>query len=1025
MLHVRQRICQIAIFCALASLPIAAVRRPDTGNSANGSFGNCNGGGTCAYLGAQGTATLSGIDQGGHAVTVAITLYNWGHYPCGTTSCTPVVNSTVLDVVLTGTDIVSMESLVVKGTLSNPSYVSCAGENGDSGIACILSPEPDGQNVQQPTAIAGADHGANTRWDFGGVPPANPPLPAIPFDQLVCSQDDGPDKICGTSRLGETILTVANSVAANKLGTSAGDYRVTLTDGTQLGTLAVPAAPKKHAANNTLATATVIKTTAFNDHIDTSQAYPGINADGSMNYPQGFTLAPVPPASSSSFPSCYPADTRTFRTVWYTYAVPSNGSISINTAGSRYDTLVYVFTGSTAQPTTVACDDDPPNSSLLQSSISFNVKQGTRYYMVVMESPPEQVNFQGTLTGYPLSVDGTLSFNFSFSTSTVKTITTTTIASFPNPSLLGNPVTLTAKVIPFGTGTPTGTVTFNDGTTVLGTASLSGNTATISTSVLPKGTDSITATYNGDSNFYSSTSEALTQGVAAPTTTTLTTSPNPSKPSQRVSLKASVTAASGMATGTVQFLLPDGTALGTSPLHAGVASLTTTALPLGFTSLTASYLGDASDNPSTSNGVNQYVGLNPLTILYSFKGGADGGVPEANLLRDSQGNFYSTTVYGGSNNAGTVFEIDATGRESVLHSFTGTGGDGAYPYGSLLHDTPGNLYGTTSAGGAACPAPNSHGCGTVFELSPPSGGVGPWTETVLYSFTGTAGDGAFPMARLVRDPATGNLYGTTYSGGNLNCPIPYSYGCGTVFELSPPGTGSSRWTEKIIYTFTGGADGALPQSRLVFDSASDLYGTAYEGGIDCPIPDSYGCGTVFELSPPGGGNGPWTESVLYSFTGTSGDGANPMASVILSSGNLYGTTNEGGDSSCVLSYQLSGCGTVFELSPPAGSAGPWSEKILYSFTGTGLNGAYPQANLIRDSNGSMYGTTAYGGAAGDGTVFEISPTGVESSLCNFTGSGGDGSIPVSGVVQDSQGNLYGTTFNGGASNYGTVYKLKP
>jgi len=210
------------------------------------------------------------------------------------------------------------------------------------------------------------------------------------------------------------------------------------------------------------------------------------------------------------------------------------------------------------------------------------------------------------------------------------------------------------------------------------------------------------------------------------------------------------------------------------------------------------------------------------TVLYSFTGVPDGEEPDAGLVRDAQGNLYGTTYNGGASNLGTVFELDTTGKETVLHSFTGTGGDGSEPYGGLVLDAQGNLYGTTSFGGAS-------GDGTVFELDTAG------KETVLYSFTGTGGDGAYPSG-LVRD-AQGNLYGTTYGGG--------ASGFGTVFKLDTAGK------ETVLYSFTGtGGDGAYPSGlvRLVRDAQGNLYGTTYEGGdLACDAP--YGCGTVFKLTP--------------------------------------------------------------------------------------------------------------------------------------------------------------------------------
>lgn len=994
----RRALGVLLFLLVLVSLPALAIRKKDTGGSGNGSFLNCDGGsGVCAYLGAHGTVTLTGADQSGNAVTVTIYLYDWGYYPCGNTSCKPVINSAVLDITLTGTDSAGIESLVIKGKLSSPAYVSCAGEDSSEGIACIYAPEPDGQDVQEPTPIAGADTGGhiNTRWDFGGIPPENPPLPAIPFDQLDCLGDDGgPDKICDYSPLGEAILTVVNGVTKNKLGTSASDYLVTLTDGTKLGTLAVPSSPTKQVVNtnNTQATATVINKTAFKDYTDASQAYPLINDDGTEQYPDGFTPLPLtnpPPCNQLN-------DNRTFRTAWYSYTPSSNGSVTLSTAGSRYDTLIYVFTGSASQPTVIACDDDPfPSTELLQAATSFNVTQGTNYQIMVGETP----TFVG-YGAYPLSVDSILYFNFQFSPNSVKAPTVTTLTSSPNPSTLGQTANFSAAIATNGVGTPTGTVTFDDGSAVLGTSSVSGGTALFSTAGLVAGEHSITATYSGDSTFSGSTSPALSQDVLATTTTILTSSPNPSKPGASVTFTATVTSSAGIPIGSVQFLNGT-TVLKTVNLVSGIAEYKTSKLAIGSNIVTAVYSGDYFG--STSNAINQIVDVYSPTILYSFTGGTDGGNPSAGLAQDPQGNLYGATAEGGNpacNNGGgcgTVFKVDTSGHETVLYSFTGVGGDGMGPVARLLLDAQGNLYGTTNEGGdLACG--NGYGCGTVFKIDT-SG-----HETVLYTFTGTGGDGAWPSAGLIRD-AQSNLYGTTGYGGNLACEAGSGEGCGIVFKVTSAGQ------ETVLYTFTGtGGDGALPYSPLVQDAQGNLYGTTNEGG-DPACYGGNGCGTVFKIDTSD------HETVLYTFTGAD-DGAYPSAGMVLDSqGNLYGTTAYGGSNSE---------GNVFKLDTTG------HESVLYSFTGL-ADGGYPN-DLIRDSKGNLYSTTYVGGditlcyaygSYGCGTVFKINPSNKETVLYVFTGTEGDGAYPPAGVVRDSQGNLYGTTAYGGANGDGAVFKIAP
>lgn len=353
-----------------------------------------------------------------------------------------------------------------------------------------------------------------------------------------------------------------------------------------------------------------------------------------------------------------------------------------------------------------------------------------------------------------------------------------------------------------------------------------------------------------------------------------------------------------------------------------------------------------------------------LTPLYNFTGGNDGGWPMDGLVRDSGGNLYGTTMEGGVYNAGTVFEIPKKGPEKVLYSFTGSD-DGAHPKAGLIRDKAGNLYGTTQKGGA-------HGCGTVFKLTP--AGV----ETVLYSFAGGT-DGDQPTASLVLDPKTSNLFGTTYLGG--------TYENGAVFQLTPDGT------ETLLYSFLGTTDGENPQAGLVRDAKGNLYGTTDYG--------SQGS-TVFMVTPAG------AMTVLHHFSGNP-DGNGIEAGLIRDAkGNLYGTTYRGG---------LYESGTVFMITKKG------LETVLYSFTG-GSDGAAPKSRLVRDKAGNLYGTTTAGGAYGNGTVFELSPSGVETVLYSF-GGGVDGATPYGNLVRDAKGNLYGTTWQGGSSNYGTVFKLTP
>src|SRR5580698_1744009 len=244
-----------------------------------------------------------------------------------------------------------------------------------------------------------------------------------------------------------------------------------------------------------------------------------------------------------------------------------------------------------------------------------------------------------------------------------------------------------------------------------------------------------------------------------------------------------------------------------------------------------------------------------------------------------------------------------TAQEQVLYSFQGNT-DGAQPVGSVVFDVAGNLYGTTTEGGA----PSCHSiaqCGTVYQLSPPAVEGQPWTETVLYVFKGNAQeDGASPAGGLVIDK-NGNLYGTTAYGGTGNCVLLGQLdGCGTVFELSPPAQPGGSWTETVLYSFPDAEHGYLPRGDLVFDTVGNLYGATEFGGgsgsgATCDAFYAY-CGAIFELSPPQQPGGAWTEQVLHGFAGaeaydTSDDGSNPTGGLVLDeAGNLYGTTYLGG-----------------------------------------------------------------------------------------------------------------------------------
>jgi uncharacterized repeat protein (TIGR03803 family) len=391
-------------------------------------------------------------------------------------------------------------------------------------------------------------------------------------------------------------------------------------------------------------------------------------------------------------------------------------------------------------------------------------------------------------------------------------------------------------------------------------------------------------------------------------------------------------------------------------------------------------------------------------VLHSFKGG--NSVPTSGLITDAAGNGYGST-WPGVEVGGTIYELSAKAGYQSLYYFSLNGSTGFGPQGNLVFDSAGNLYGTTIYGGRSGSNCGSLGsCGVVFELSPPSNGVGLWTETVLYSFCsqGNCSDGANPQSGVIFDSA-GNLYGTTSGGGDR--------GFGTVFELSPS---SGGWTETVLYNFcsqTLCVDGEWPYGGLVSDAAGNLYGTTTAGGV--------AAGTVFELVPTGRG---WTETTLYSFCSLAScaDGGAPYAGVTFdATGNLYGTASGGGNLTC------GGRGTVFELKPRVG--GGWTETTLHTFGGR--DGAAPYAGVVLDPAGNVYGTTYQGGEKGSGcgpfgcgTVFRLTPTvGGQwtETLFRFP-SEAFGVGPMAPVTLDSAGSVYGTTTSGGQGN-GVTFRI--
>ena len=388
------------------------------------------------------------------------------------------------------------------------------------------------------------------------------------------------------------------------------------------------------------------------------------------------------------------------------------------------------------------------------------------------------------------------------------------------------------------------------------------------------------------------------------------------------------------------------------------------------------------------------------SVIYSFSGGSDGLFPYSNLIVDAKGNLYGTTLYGGGEGTcviltnafcGSAYELTPVvgggWQETVLHGF-GNGTDGMYPEAGLVLDKQGNLYGTTAYGG-------SYGEGVVFKLIPLASGG--WQERVIYNFTGGA-DGGVPVAGLIFDNK-GNLYGTTSHGGTYQCG---DFTCGTVFELSLV---AGKWQETVIHTFTNGSDGATPLDGLIFDKLGNLYGTANFGG-------TFDFGTVFELSPITGG---WQETTLYAFQGAR-DGYAPQAGLVFDTkGDLFGTTYGGGPGNA---------GEVYELTP---AAGVWSKTRIYGFSTQN-----PRSNVVFGPNGNIYGVVS-GGQLSTGYVYDLTPTTSGQWTLNilhtFTGTP-DGMWPYTSLIFDKAGNLYGTTYAGGANPYltygaGAVYEVTP
>ena len=386
-------------------------------------------------------------------------------------------------------------------------------------------------------------------------------------------------------------------------------------------------------------------------------------------------------------------------------------------------------------------------------------------------------------------------------------------------------------------------------------------------------------------------------------------------------------------------------------------------------------------------------------VIYNFTGGQDGRVPLAGLTIDKAGNLYGTAANGGSTGLGTVFKLSHKGSGwtfSPLYSFLG-GDDGAEPYARVVFGPDGSLYGTTnSADNLGCF--QGYGCGTVFNLRPPpracKTALCPWTETVLYGFTGGSDGGNPWSADLVFDQ-TGSLYGTTAFGGKAGCSGP---GCGVVYKLTPS---SSGWMETVLYSFTGGNDGGNPAGGVIFDQAGNLYGVTTDAGPSRQ-------GTVYELTPSGSA---WTENTILD--PQKFFGSQPIGGLVFDVyGNLFGATSV--DSVNPPWYP----GTLFEIEKLNGT---WIFRYSYDFSGD-----HPVSGVTADEAGNLYGA-AYANPGNQGVpslVYKLVPSNGSWSF-GFLYEFPQGIIPSGVVVADASGNVYGTTQNGGEYGYGMVWEITP
>lgn len=385
-----------------------------------------------------------------------------------------------------------------------------------------------------------------------------------------------------------------------------------------------------------------------------------------------------------------------------------------------------------------------------------------------------------------------------------------------------------------------------------------------------------------------------------------------------------------------------------------------------------------------------------FTTLHVFTNTPDGFYPYAGVVTDASGSLFGTTAHGGAEGGGLVYELsppvegETVWTETMLYSFGYGATPAGVPYAPVWFGTAGDLLGSTFVGGN----------GTIFKLRPPADGRTNWEESILYNFSGSPGDG--PLGSMVAN-RNDDRFGVTYSLG--------TFGCGTVYKLSAPTSADPTGRYQLLYTFTCLGDGGYPEAGLVSDANGNLYGTASSFG-------AFQQGVVYELSPPPVDGGSWTETTIYTFTGSS-DGGDPWAKLLLApNGSLYGTTQLGGNG---------GVGVAFELTPPAAGGGVWAETVLIIFNPQ--VGSFPTSALISDGKDGFYTTTSQGGLHGAGVVCHLQPPAKPGNEWAFTAlhqftEDDEGYSPVGDLLL-SRGALYGVTQGFGSTQAGTVYQLIP